>query len=238
MKLNGLVGGGTGKLGNSVFSQNAGRTIVRQYQSEVKNPNTARQQEARARFIACVSISKGLASILAVGMPRVGALTSRNLWLKQVLSLTAPYKDVVTGNAEEGFDFTAAACPVAKGGMPMPNITTAALNQQGTAFEVTLASNYDPEAAGYVPPMAGQAGIVIALLAENVLHSTVKQFSTVEAGTLTVPVPADLRGDTVAVYVFGKWIPASRTTISTTTEPWKYPSDQSDSRCVAEAMVS
>lgn len=54
MKLNGLIGTGSGKLGSSVFAVRAGQQIVRQYQPIVLNPKTEGQVLQRARFKAAV----------------------------------------------------------------------------------------------------------------------------------------------------------------------------------------
>ena len=50
MKLVGILGSGSGKLGSSVFSTVAGETVVRQYQPTVANPNTEAQVNQRARM--------------------------------------------------------------------------------------------------------------------------------------------------------------------------------------------
>ena len=50
MKLNGIVGKGTGKLGASVFAISGGEQIVRQYNPVVSNPNTDAQVAQRAKL--------------------------------------------------------------------------------------------------------------------------------------------------------------------------------------------
>lgn len=236
MKLNGLVGGGTGKLGNSVFSQNAGRTIVRQYQSEVKNPNTDRQRKARERFSYVVVLSKLLSPALAVGMPRVGAETSRNRFARLVLSLNAKYGDAIL--TEQGFDpaDTTAAdytkVPVAVGGMPKPAGITFAVTEATATLTITKGSEYNPTAMGYIPPMAGQPGLVVVVttgVESTFVNTYVYQTTDVAAGSLTLALPADYAGQRIQIYAFAKWVPESYTPITTTTQPWKYPSDQSDS---------
>lgn len=228
MKLNGLVGGGTGKLGNSVFSQNAGRTIVRQYQSEVKNPNTARQQESRGRFTAFNRLAKVIAPAIALGMPRIGALTSRNRLAKLLLPAIGGQYSNVIGSGESDYEVDYAHMPVSLGSMPKPNVSSTAYNEAGTQVTFTIATDYDPTIAGYVPSQAGHAGIVCVVVEPFTGHCLVKQVATPTAGSVTVDVPTAMAGARAYCFAFGKWIPDSHNAINTNDEPWRYPSDQSD----------
>jgi len=234
MKLNGLVGGGTGKLGNSVFSQNAGRTIVRQYQSEVKNPNTARQQNSRARFTLAGDIAKMFAQALAIGRPRVGALTSRNQFTKDVIPVDAGVINFV-GNALVP-DYT--KMPIAKGGMPKPTFVGAGVAAGSSEIEISFDGNYDPTAAGYIPPMNGTAGMVLAAVNVEKGECYLAQVSTLDSGHGNVVIPTAVAGQKFQCYIFAKWIPASRNDIDSLTEPWKYPSDQSDVVYCGEITVT
>lgn len=238
MKLNGLVGGGTGKLGNSVFSQNAGRTIVRQYVSEVKNPNSVRQQYARMRFRVFTEFSKGVASIIVIGMPRLGALTSRNRLAKLMLSMDAPYGSAISGDLEYGMEVDVSSVILAKGGMPKPAVADPTVPETGHTFTVSLTENYDPTAQGYIPAEAGQAGVVIAAYEPSTKTSVVLQSSTVTAGSLTVTAPPSMYGQRVHIFAFAKWIPESHTEVATTDIPWRYPSDQSDSVYVGTVTIN
>lgn len=70
----------TGKLGGSVFAIRYGETIERQYQPIVANPSTPNQVAARAKL----KMLSQLAAVIAptIAMPRVGAVSSRNLFTK------------------------------------------------------------------------------------------------------------------------------------------------------------
>lgn len=72
-KIQGLVGGLSGKMGNAVFRQRYGKTIVAQYQPVVSNPNTPAQQNARAAF----KLITQLAAIMSPGIGTMG-VTKRN----------------------------------------------------------------------------------------------------------------------------------------------------------------
>lgn len=50
MKLQGIVGKGTGKLGASVWTVRKGVQVVREYTNKVSNPNTPAQMGQRAKF--------------------------------------------------------------------------------------------------------------------------------------------------------------------------------------------
>lgn len=70
-KIQGLVGGLSGKMGNAVFRQRYGETIVAQYQPVVSNPNTQAQQNARAAFKLITQLS----AIMAPAYGTLGVIT-------------------------------------------------------------------------------------------------------------------------------------------------------------------
>lgn len=224
MKLNGLVGGGTGKLGNSVFSQNAGRTIVRQYQPEVKNPNTARQQNSRARFTLAGDIAKQFAQVLAIGRPRVGALTSRNQFTKDIIPVAAGAINMDGDTLVPDY----AKMPIAKGGMPKVRVKNAGVAPGDTSIAVEYDDNYNPTASGYVPPMPGTYGIVLVALNQATGACYIKQYADMSSGDGSIVIPSAVAGDKFHIYAFTKWIPVSHNDVATEDMPWRYPSDQSD----------
>lgn len=57
MKLQGIIGKGTGKLGASVFVVRKGVQIVREYTNRVTNPNTPAQVGQRAKFKLLTQLS-------------------------------------------------------------------------------------------------------------------------------------------------------------------------------------
>lgn len=81
MKLNGLLGTGSGKLGTSVFTTVKGTQIVRQHQPIVTNPSTKLQVAQRSRFKLVSQIAASMADVIA--MPRIGLTSSRNLFIKK-----------------------------------------------------------------------------------------------------------------------------------------------------------
>lgn len=63
-KIQGLQGGISGKLGNTVFRQRKGETVATQYQPVVTNPRTDKQVAQRERF----KLMSQLAAIMAPGL--------------------------------------------------------------------------------------------------------------------------------------------------------------------------
>lgn len=81
MKLNGLLGTGSGKLGTSVFTTVKGVQIVRQHQPVISNPSTNLQVAQRSRFKLVSQLAASMADVIA--MPRMGLTSSRNLFIKK-----------------------------------------------------------------------------------------------------------------------------------------------------------
>lgn len=76
MKLTGIIGTGSGKLGNAVFSVAGGKQIVRQYQPTVANPSTAGQIKNRSKLKLLSQLSAQIANVIA--MTKDGLKSIRN----------------------------------------------------------------------------------------------------------------------------------------------------------------
>lgn len=81
MKLNGIVGTGSGKLGASIFSVNAGKQIVRQYQPVVANPSTPAQVNQRASLKLLSQLAAAMAPIIVI--PKEGMVSARNRFISR-----------------------------------------------------------------------------------------------------------------------------------------------------------
>lgn len=81
MKLNGIIGKGTGKLGSSVFAISGGEQIVREYNPNVSNPNTDAQVAQRAKL----KLMSQLAAVLApaLGFSKMGLVSARNQFVSR-----------------------------------------------------------------------------------------------------------------------------------------------------------
>ena len=93
MKLNGIVGKGSGKLGASVFAISGGEQIVRQYNPQVSNPSTDAQVAQRAKLKLMSQLAAALAP--GLGFKKMGLVSARNQFVSKNIGL-ATYAD---GNA-------------------------------------------------------------------------------------------------------------------------------------------
>lgn len=69
-----------GKLGAVVYSVNTGVQIAREYNPQVKNPNTMSQVNQRSRLKLASQLAAALAPVIAI--PREGLVSPRNLFIK------------------------------------------------------------------------------------------------------------------------------------------------------------
>lgn len=85
MKLNGIVGKGSGKLGASVWSISGGEQVVRAYNPQVTNPNTDAQVAQRAKL----KLMSQLAAALAAGLAfkKNGLISARNQFVSKNIGL-------------------------------------------------------------------------------------------------------------------------------------------------------
>lgn len=78
MKLNGIGGKGSGKLGAQVFAISGGEQIVRQYNPNIANPSTDGQVEQRSKFKLMSQLSAALKPCLAIR--KEGLKSARNIF--------------------------------------------------------------------------------------------------------------------------------------------------------------
>lgn len=81
MKLAGIVGTGSGKLGSSVFATVSGQQIVRQYQPVVSNPATVAQTAQRAKMKLMSQLGAAMAPVIV--MRKNGLVSARNKFIKR-----------------------------------------------------------------------------------------------------------------------------------------------------------
>lgn len=90
MKLKGIFGKGSGKLGNAVFAVSGGEQLVKEYNPRVSNPNTPAQVEQRAKF----KLLSQLAAVFAPAMAfkKTGLVSARNMFIAKNIP-NANYQD-------------------------------------------------------------------------------------------------------------------------------------------------
>lgn len=84
MKLTGITGTGSGKLGSSIFATVAGQQIVRQYQPVVANPSTDAQVAQRAKLKLASQLARDLSDAIAIS--KDGLVSSRNRFISKNFS--------------------------------------------------------------------------------------------------------------------------------------------------------
>ena len=131
MKLTGLTGTGSGKLGSSVFSVHAGEQVVRQYQPVVTNPSTQTQVNIRARLKLISQLSAVMGDVIAI--PRKGNVTSRNLFVSDNYHVTEALNGVATVDLS--------AIGLTRGGIHIPYINAERVDT--TSIDVALADKAD-----------------------------------------------------------------------------------------------
>lgn len=94
MKLNGIFGKGSGKMGSAVFAINGGAQIVREHNPRISNPKTPAQIEQRAKFKLLLQIAADLAPVLF--FQKKGLVSARN----QFVSANMPLCEYANGEAQ------------------------------------------------------------------------------------------------------------------------------------------
>ena len=89
-KIYGLFGSMQGKVADVVMAVRNGEQIARKYQPIVSNPSTQLQVAARAKLKLMSQLSAVMAPVIAI--PRKGAVSSRNLFVKENYLLSS-YSD-------------------------------------------------------------------------------------------------------------------------------------------------
>lgn len=162
MKLMGLAGVGTGKLGNNVFSVRKGEQIVRQYNPIVANPQTSAQVASRSRL----KLMSQLAAVLApsIAIPGDGLKSRRNMFISQNYDLSS-YAD---GKAQVNM----ALIQLTKSSVSLPSlqvvraagtgITCSLVDDAHEALDrvayIVVAKNADGSFSIYATAIASEAG--------------------------------------------------------------------------------
>lgn len=133
MKLNGIIGKGTGKLGSSVFAISGGSQIVREYNPVVSNPNTDAQVAQRAKLKLMSQLGAALSSGLA--FRKQGLVSARNQFVSKNIGLVS-----FTDNEAQ---VTLTDLQIAPGAKSLPDIHTE--QAQGGGYVVKLSSAAAPD---------------------------------------------------------------------------------------------
>lgn len=94
MKLSGISGKGSGRIGSSVYAVSGGVQVVRQYNPNVNNPSTPAQVVQRSRLKLASQIAAAMADVIAI--PKSGLVSSRNAFMKRNFDLFVGSEDGAT----------------------------------------------------------------------------------------------------------------------------------------------
>lgn len=127
MKLHGIGGVGTGKLGSMVYSVRAGQQIVRQYNPIVANPSTAAQVEARSKMKLMSQLAAIVAPVIAISAD--GLKTKRNLFISRNYPLA--------GYSEKAAQIDMAGVQLTKSNTAFPDFEVDRSNGQSIAVHLS-----------------------------------------------------------------------------------------------------
>lgn len=113
MKLNGIVGKGSGKLGASVFAISGGEQIVRQYNPQVSNPSTGAQVAQRAKLKLMSQLAAALGD--AIAFKKSGLVSARNQFVSKNIGLC-------TYSAENGAECSLMELDLTGGALSLPEV--------------------------------------------------------------------------------------------------------------------
>lgn len=127
MKLHGIGGVGTGKLGSMVYSVRNGQQIVRQYNPIVANPSTAAQVEARSKMKLMSQLAAIVAPVIAINAE--GLKSKRNLFISRNYPLA--------GYAEKTAQIDMASVQLTKSNTAFPDFEVDRANGQSIAIHLS-----------------------------------------------------------------------------------------------------
>ena len=117
MKLYGVFGKGSGKVGNSVWAISGGEQIVRPYNPNVTNPNTDAQVAQRAKLKLMSQLAAAMSPVLA--FKKQGLVSARNQFVSRNIGLCT-YTDA------DGAKCDILSLDITGGQIALPNVVWAA----------------------------------------------------------------------------------------------------------------
>ena len=239
MKNVGLIGGASGKLGNTVFYVRKGVTCSRVYQPTVGNPNTVRQKLARDRFRLAGQTARSFIQGAALGYADqlVAGESAYNKMVSELLDGTA-----ISGGVTTPLELDMSKVQVSEGVVTPPPVTqldadTALVLKLNRAEYRTAAA----AAAADINVPVGRIGLVVVVYCEDYGACRVFQFEpeSYNLDQFEMSMPAQWQGLRVAVYCFFKELLESNLDeITTAAVPWKYPSRASNTTWLGETDIN
>lgn len=233
-KIHGLGNHGvTGKIGAFVYAKGlAGDTVVRNYTSKVKNPKTLRQRTSRLRLATASGVAAMVSPAIAIGYAKAVAgmkMYTRNLFVRNIINPGTNAPITITGEVAT-VDYTKLALSKQAGIAEILPMQAPSAAEPGRASVNWVAPTISEDLG------EGSLGVVVVYVNPSKNACLVQQVEASE-GSADPRLPNSWTGDTVYVYGFMKWIPATGNDIATTTQPWKYPSPTSACTYAGSAVI-
>lgn len=221
----------TGRVGNVVGAKmKGGEYVTRSYQPYVKNPNTLRQRVSRLRMATASQLAAGLALAVQTGYAMASGSTRmfpRNMFVRELVRMGGMGALTVT-NEVAAINYGELKLSQRMGISAVPAVGSPSFEEpMSVSFSVAA-----PTVQDILP--AGKMGLVTVVYNPGQGQSIVnmQDAPTTGSATITIATPDNWAGETVHIYAFYKWIPASGNDVQTDVEPWKYPSETGESTYV------
>lgn len=127
MKLSGIAGKGSGRVGSNVYAVSGGVQVVRQYNPNVTNPSTPAQVAQRSRLKLASQVAAAMADVIAI--PKSGLVSSRNAFMKRNF-------DMFIGS-EDGASCQYAKLQLTASSVGLPAVSAEKSDEQTLAIELT-----------------------------------------------------------------------------------------------------
>lgn len=127
MKLSGIAGKGSGRVGSNVYAVSGGVQVVRQYNPNVTNPSTPAQVAQRSRLKLASQVAAAMADVIAI--PKSGLVSSRNAFMKRNF-------DMFIGS-EDGASCQYAKLQLTASSVGLPAVSAEKSDEQTLSIELT-----------------------------------------------------------------------------------------------------
>lgn len=127
MKLSGIAGKGSGRVGSNVYAVSGGVQVVRQYNPNVTNPSTPAQVAQRSRLKLASQVAAAMADVIAI--PKSGLVSSRNAFMKRNFDLFIGSEDGASCEYEK-LQLTASS-------VGLPSVSAEKSDEQTLSIELT-----------------------------------------------------------------------------------------------------
>lgn len=201
----GIIGGFTGRLGNSVGYYRRGQQLLRVYQPNVTNPNTHRQQVTRNMFVIATDLTKSFGLVPYISMNKINPTFERQVFAGSLIK-----QKVISVNNQGDVNVAWADMQISAGPLTAPSTSSAVFEAGTIAVPYEAPAQQDFLVDGVTP---------MKLLVFLAVHNPSRGETVVNVGQVlnaydenvtrraTINVPSSWTGDGVHVWMFFKQSP-------------------------------